>query len=108
MHKVKVDSYEVQHKVTGEPLPPLDTVYYFDQLIDHDDPSLGTFQQRYWVSWDYYQPGEPVLASMSAESLIVFAGGPILLMNAGEEDASGKCTRLPFPLSRIQDAYAML
>ncbi|KAJ8495770.1 hypothetical protein ONZ51_g1545 [Trametes cubensis] len=71
MHKVKVDSYEVQHKATGEPLPPLDTVYYFDQLIDHDDPSLGTFQQRYWVSWDYYQPG-----------------GPILLMNAGEEDAS--------------------
>ncbi|KAI0332897.1 peptidase S28 [Cubamyces sp. BRFM 1775] len=66
-----VESYEVKHKMTGEALPSLDTVYYFDQLIDHDDPSLGTFQQRYWMSYNYYQPG-----------------GPILLMNAGEQDAS--------------------
>ncbi|KAI0332896.1 peptidase S28 [Cubamyces sp. BRFM 1775] len=69
--KVPVQSYEVTHKTTGEPLPPLDTVYYFDQLIDHDDPTLGTFQQRYWVSAQYYQPG-----------------GPILLMSGGEGDAT--------------------
>lgn len=35
----------------------LTTVYYFDQLIDHNDPSLGTFQQRYWMDWEFYAPG---------------------------------------------------
>ena len=39
-------------------LPSPDTTYYFDQLIDHNDPSLGTFQQRYWHTWEFYQPGE--------------------------------------------------
>ncbi|KAI0332898.1 peptidase S28 [Cubamyces sp. BRFM 1775] len=72
MHKVDVPSYETKHKYTGEALASLDTTYYFDQLIDHNDPSLGTFQQRYWFSYSYYQPG-----------------GPILIMNAGEDDASG-------------------
>ena len=28
-------------------LPPYSTWYYFQQLIDHNDPSLGTFTQRY-------------------------------------------------------------
>ena len=41
----------------GTALPALTTVYYFDQLIDHNDPSLGTFQQRYWMSWEFYQTG---------------------------------------------------
>ncbi|KAK0200150.1 peptidase S28 [Desarmillaria ectypa] len=50
---------------------PYDTVYYFDQLIDHDDPSKGTFKQRYWHSAEFYRDG-----------------GPIILMNAGEVDAS--------------------
>ncbi len=39
----------------ADELPPYDTVYYFDQLIDHNDPSLGTFQQRYW---HFYEPGK--------------------------------------------------
>lgn len=33
----------------------------FDQLLDHSDPSKGTFQQRYW--WDasnWKGPGSPV------------------------------------------------
>ena len=41
----------------GTALPPLTTVYYFDQLIDHNDPSLGTFQQRYWMDWEFYETG---------------------------------------------------
>ncbi|CAK5268823.1 unnamed protein product [Mycena citricolor] len=45
--------------------------YFFDQLLDHTNPSLGTFKQRYWFSEKYYKPG-----------------GPIILFNAGEEDAS--------------------
>ncbi|KAG2127725.1 serine carboxypeptidase S28-domain-containing protein [Suillus bovinus] len=56
----------------GTALPPLTTVYYFDQLIDHNNPDLGTFQQRYWMSWEYYEPG-----------------GPIILMTPGETDADG-------------------
>jgi hypothetical protein len=41
----------------GTVLPPLTTVYYFDQLIDHNDSSLGTFQQRYWMDWEFYTNG---------------------------------------------------
>lgn len=44
----------------------------FQQLIDHDNPSLGTFSQRYWWNDDYY--GGP--------------GSPVMLFNPGEEDAS--------------------
>lgn len=35
----------------------LTTVYYFNQLIDHNNPNLGTFQQRYWMDWEFYEPG---------------------------------------------------
>ncbi|KAJ7056562.1 peptidase S28 [Mycena amicta] len=49
--------------------PP--TAYFFDQLLDHSNPSLGTFKQRFWFFDGYYQEG-----------------GPIVLFNAGEEDAS--------------------
>lgn len=41
----------------GTVLPPITTVYYFNQLIDHNDPSLGTFQQRYWMDWEFYETG---------------------------------------------------
>jgi len=34
----------------------------FEQLIDHDNPSLGTFSQRFWWSAEYYAgPGSPVV-----------------------------------------------
>ncbi|KAG6330296.1 hypothetical protein ID866_8793 [Astraeus odoratus] len=54
----------------GTALPSLDTVYTFNQLKDHTNPGLGTFTQRYWMNWQYYQPG-----------------GPIILMTAGEDNA---------------------
>jgi hypothetical protein len=44
----------------------------FDQLLDHSDPSLGTFSQRYWFNAEYW--GGP--------------GSPVFLLNPGEEDAS--------------------
>ncbi|KAJ7454756.1 peptidase S28 [Mycena latifolia] len=47
------------------------TAYFFDQILDHSNPSLGTFPQRYWFYDGYYKQG-----------------GPIVLFNAGEEDAS--------------------
>ncbi|KIJ35161.1 hypothetical protein M422DRAFT_69992 [Sphaerobolus stellatus SS14] len=56
----------------GVTLPPLSTVYLFDQLIDHDDSSKGTFKQRFWTSWAEFEPG-----------------GPIILMTPGETNAAG-------------------
>ncbi|KAG6861573.1 hypothetical protein C0995_014869 [Termitomyces sp. Mi166 len=56
----------------GTELPPYDTVYYFDQLVDHNNPSLGTFKQRYWHTYEFYEPG-----------------GPIVLMTPGEGNADG-------------------
>ncbi|KAG1817240.1 serine carboxypeptidase S28-domain-containing protein [Suillus subaureus] len=56
----------------GTALPPITTVYYFDQLIDHNNSDLGTFKQRYWMNWEFYEPG-----------------GPIILMTPGEGDADG-------------------
>lgn len=56
----------------GTTLPPYNTTYYFNQLIDHNDPSKGTFQQRYWHTYEFYE-----------------SGGPIILMTPGETNADG-------------------
>ena len=42
-------------------------VYYFDQLIDHSDPSKGTFKARYWIHSTYYERGGPII--LTAPSL---------------------------------------
>ncbi|KAI9051530.1 hypothetical protein LZ554_004576 [Drepanopeziza brunnea f. sp. 'monogermtubi'] len=35
---------------------------YFTQLLDHDDPSKGTFQQKYWWNSEFWAgPGSPVV-----------------------------------------------
>jgi hypothetical protein len=35
----------------------------FEQLIDHDNPSLGTFSQFYYYSTEFYKgPGSPVVS----------------------------------------------
>ncbi|KAF9026495.1 hypothetical protein BDZ89DRAFT_1067591 [Hymenopellis radicata] len=53
------------------------TTYWFNQLIDHANPSLGTFKQRYFFSGEFYEPG-----------------GPILLVNAGEQNADSNIVSL--------------
>ncbi|RDX52320.1 peptidase S28 [Lentinus brumalis] len=52
----------------GTELPPYNTTYYFDQLIDHTNPSLGTFKQRYWHTYEFYEPGGPILLTTPGES----------------------------------------
>ncbi|RYP61563.1 hypothetical protein DL771_010084 [Monosporascus sp. 5C6A] len=42
----------------------------FEQLLDHSDPSRGTFPQRYWWNAQYFEEG-----------------GPIILYNPGEQSA---------------------
>ncbi|KAL1743373.1 serine carboxypeptidase S28-domain-containing protein [Schizophyllum fasciatum] len=51
----------------GTELSPYATVYYFDQLIDHDKPDLGTFKQRYWHTAEYYEEGGPIILSTPGE-----------------------------------------
>ena len=44
---------------------------YFDQLIDHSNPSLGTFKQRYWWNADHYGgPHSPISLSSPGESAV--------------------------------------
>ncbi|TFY55377.1 hypothetical protein EVG20_g9334, partial [Dentipellis fragilis] len=66
----------VKYSKTGQLLPSLNTTYYFDQLIDHNNPSLGTFKQRYWFDWENYEPGGPMVlftpGEGNAEEFTVF------------------------------------
>lgn len=56
----------------GTQLPPYNTTYEFDQLIDHNNPKLGTFKQRFFHTWEFYEEG-----------------GPIVLFTPGEVSATG-------------------
>lgn len=71
--KVNVPHDYIPIDKSGNALPPINTTYYFDQLIDHADTSKGTFKQRYWHTWEFYEEG-----------------GPIILMTPGETNADGE------------------
>lgn len=44
---------------------------FFQQLIDHDHPELGTFSQRYAYNGDYYKgPGSPIILVGPNESAL--------------------------------------
>lgn len=72
----------------GTTLPPYTTVYLFDQLIDHNNPSLGTFKQRFWHTYEFYESGI-IAPPSSVPSHSPLSGGPIILMTPGETDADG-------------------
>ena len=58
MKQVDTDeSVSVFHQSSNELLDSYKTTYYFDQLIDHSDPSKGTFKQRYWHNYEFYETG---------------------------------------------------
>lgn len=76
----KVSADNLQPSNLRQQIPPYDTVYYFNQLIDHNQPSLGTFRQRYWHTWEFYRPG-----------------GPIILNTPGEVNAAGELQVLSSP-----------
>ncbi|KAG9004238.1 hypothetical protein FRB94_002594 [Tulasnella sp. JGI-2019a] len=52
----------------GTTLPAYDTVYTFNQLIDHNSTKNLTFEQRYYFSYEFYEPGGPIFFSVPAES----------------------------------------
>lgn len=84
-------------------LPPLESwnsfqpaespLYYFNQLIDHNDPSLGTFSQRYFFNGQYYEEGMPIFVLLlscffrdHAEPVLCDClGGPMVLFTPGEQ-----------------------
>ena len=78
----------LQDSTTSSALEPPDTQdkpdypefpeQFFEQPIDHIDPSQGTFKQRYWINTRHYVPG---------------SGGPVIVLDGGE--TSGE-DRLPF------------
>ncbi|KAG9017151.1 hypothetical protein FRB90_001575 [Tulasnella sp. 427] len=58
---------------------PLEKKYpasYFEQHIDHNDTTIGTFKQRYWVDDRFYE-----------------SGGPVFVLDGGETSGAD---RLPF------------
>jgi len=65
---------EQQHKSKYPEFPE----QFFEQPIDHSDPSQGTFKQRYWVNARHYVHG---------------SNGPVIVLDGGE--TSGE-DRLPF------------
>jgi hypothetical protein len=74
----------------GTALPSITTVYYFNQLIDHNNPGLGTFQQRYWMNWEFYEPGMSRGSRCAPSDIdVCIQGGPIILMTPGEVNADG-------------------
>jgi hypothetical protein len=52
-----LENYAFRIAQSDEEHPSLKTVYLFDQYVDHNDHTQGTFKQRYWVSWEFYEPG---------------------------------------------------
>lgn len=92
----KIDMSSDSHRAASNPnatsLPPITTTYYFDQLIDHSNPSLGTFKQRYWHTWEFYEPGRRIYSlcnRLSNSSTHQSLGGPIILTTPGEGNADG-------------------
>ncbi|KAI0029922.1 serine carboxypeptidase S28-domain-containing protein [Vararia minispora EC-137] len=63
-----VDLPATHGPLSSATLPPLNTTYIFDQLIDHSNPSLGTFQQRYWMNWEFYVEGGPIIIFTPGEA----------------------------------------
>lgn len=43
------------------------TSFEFDQLIDHNNPSTGTFKQRYHFDSNFYKPGGPLIFMTGGE-----------------------------------------
>jgi hypothetical protein len=53
--------HPVAQKLTVDLAGPNGGRATFQQLIDHSNPSLGTFPQRYWWNTTYWKgPGSPV------------------------------------------------
>ncbi|EPS39867.1 hypothetical protein H072_6236 [Dactylellina haptotyla CBS 200.50] len=65
------------------------TQKWFRQKTDHFDPSNNnTFQQRYWISTQFYKPG-----------------GPIIVLEGGETSGAGRVTYMQTGIGRYLTEY---
>ena len=71
-------AFESSANKAQQPSYPEFPEQFFEQPVDHTDPSQGTFKQRYWINTRHYVPG---------------SGGPVIVLDGGE--TSGE-DRLPF------------
>ncbi|RXW16340.1 hypothetical protein EST38_g9508, partial [Candolleomyces aberdarensis] len=53
--------------VNGNTIPDYDVLYEFDQLIDHNNASRGTFKMRYYHTWEYYREGGLIILYVLGE-----------------------------------------
>ena len=66
---------------------------FFTQLLDHDDPSKGTFQQKFWWNAEYWAgPGSPHLWSQNATKPTVPWGVPCDRMEGSSYTGKGTST----------------
>ncbi|KAG8902532.1 hypothetical protein FRB99_004367 [Tulasnella sp. 403] len=68
----RVRTLSAAKNATNDKPPPLPN-YFFDQLLDHHNPSLGTFKQRYFFN----------------DTLWKGQGSAIVILNPGEQSADG-------------------
>ncbi|KAG2008772.1 endoprotease [Coprinopsis cinerea AmutBmut pab1-1] len=57
--------------VQGRTIPDYDVLYEYDQLVDHNNPELGTFKQRYYHTWEFYKPGGPIILYSPGEQSLL-------------------------------------
>ncbi|KAK7014785.1 hypothetical protein VNI00_019258 [Paramarasmius palmivorus] len=74
--------------VNGNPIPPYKEEYWFNQLIDHQNPKMGTFKQRYYHTWEFHKSGRYTAFGSSIDiNTERDTGGPIILSTPGESNA---------------------
>ncbi|KAE8152168.1 serine carboxypeptidase S28-domain-containing protein [Aspergillus avenaceus] len=58
------------HSALLETAPPKSPIIteYVTMPVDHDNPSAGTYQNRYWVNDEFYKPGRPIVMYDAGET----------------------------------------
>ncbi|KAJ2930761.1 hypothetical protein H1R20_g6344, partial [Candolleomyces eurysporus] len=80
--------------VNGNAIPNYDVVYEFDQLIDHNNASRGTFKTRYYHTWEYYREGGPIILLTPGERPIdIPPDGSLSMTNTSIAGAIAQATR---------------
>ncbi|RXW23936.1 hypothetical protein EST38_g1913 [Candolleomyces aberdarensis] len=80
--------------VNGNTIPNYDVVYEFDQLIDHNNASRGTFKTRYYHTWEYYREGGPIILLTPGERPIdVPSDGSLSMTNTSISGAIAQATK---------------
>ena len=100
------DNVAISSFHSSQNLPPYKTIYYFDQLIDHHKPELGTFKQRYWHNYEFYKPGKPLRMSITM-LLSVYALSQVVLSCLVLQERSAPMVRCSLRPPSIIDSHVV-